>query len=218
MRAICTLLSGLTLLALAACGPGEPELSAEDVAAHMGLVDGRTLHYEVTLGSASSEDHSYQRSLSYAGRVVFSRNETNNNFQRVDSDGIGAVTDLEATLDGLQMLARGDCLPRCGDYDPPVQMLPYPLATGSRIETSSTLTIREGDTSSTVEERHVFTVGSLGTVSTPAGQQEAYEIGWQRFVDGGDLQAATLYLVPELGLVGIDRFDGTSLRLSGQDG
>jgi hypothetical protein len=210
----------LILLAggLAACPPEDTGPTPAEVAAAFGLVDGRVLHYDVSNAVATSEDHSYRASSSYLERLVFTRTEQNLGFVRMDDDGTPAVLDLEATAEGIQLLARGDCLPRCGDYDPPVPLASHPLTTGARLETTSTFTANEDGETTTREERHVFIVGSQGNLDTPAGAQQAYEIGWQRFVDGGALEAATLYLVPGLGLVGIDRFDGASLRLRQRDG
>lgn len=203
-----------------ACAPEDTGPEASDVAAYFGMVDGRQLDYAVTMGSAASEEHFWQRSPSYAERWVFTRTEYNQGFQRMDDDGTAAVYDFEALYDPeakqgtMQMLARGDCLPRCGDYDPPVVIAHYPLAGGDRIETTSTLNMMENGNSSQIKERHVFVVGGEGKLDTPAGSYPVFEIAWQRFIDDGEMSSATLYLSPDLGPVGVDRFDGASLRLN----
>ncbi len=202
------------------CGPDTPPPDASDVAAAFGMVDGREMDYEVTGGSASSEEHMWQRSSSYADRVVYTRTENNQGFQRMDADGSAAVYDIEATWNAekrqgaIQLLSRGDCLPRCGDYDPPVVIAHYPLDSGDRVETDSTLHMHDtnnGD--SDISERHVYVVGSEGNMDTPAGSFKVFEIAWQRFVDGGDMQSATIYISPDHGIVGMERFDAASLRL-----
>jgi hypothetical protein len=217
MRGCTALPLVLILGSLLACPPADTGPTPAEVAAAFGLVDGRALHYDVSNATVTSEDHSYRASSSYLERLVFTRTEQNQGWARMDDDGTPAVYDIEVTAQGLQLLARGDCVPRCGEYDPPVLLAEHPLTTGARHETTSTFTVSENGTTSTREERHVFIVGSQGSLDTPAGAQQAYEIGWQRFVDGGALESASLYLVPDLGLVGIDRFDGASLRLRQQD-
>lgn len=207
----------LTSGMLTGCPPPDTGPTPEEVAVSFGLSDGRVLHYDVTNASASTEDHSYRKSSSYLERLVYTRTEQNQGFVRMDDDGTPAVVDIEVTALGIQILARGDCLPRCGEYDPPVLMAAYPLVAGARHETTSTFTVSENGNTSTRSERHVFIVGSEGNLSTPAGEHAVTEIGWQRFVDGGSMEAASLYLVPEKGLVGIDRFDGASLRLRAQE-
>jgi len=204
------------------CAPEDPGPDAAEVAAAFGLVDGRELDYEVTGGSATSEEHLWQRSSSYADRWVFSRTEYNQGFQRMDADGTAAVYNFEATWSDenrqgdVRMLARGDCLPRCGDYDPPVVIAHYPLKSSDRVETESVLHMKDNGASSDISERHVYIVGSEGNLDTPAGSFKVFEIAWQRFVDGGDMQSATIYLSPELGIVGMERFDAASLRLKEQ--
>ena len=209
------------LLAIS-CAPEDPGPDAAEVAASFGLVDGRVLQYDVSNGNASSEEHQWQRSSSYADRWVFTRTDFNQGFQRMDDDGTAAVYDYETTWSDedrqgqLRMLSRGDCLPRCGTYDPPVVIAHYPLKSGDRIETESTLSISDNGSSTDVQERHVYVVGSKGNLDTPAGSYQVFEIAWQRFVDGGAMQSATIYLSPEHGLVGMERFDGSSLRLTEQ--
>jgi hypothetical protein len=206
----------LLIFALAACPPPEPELTTDAVADAFGLVDGRVMHYAVEQGTADTEDHSFERSNSYAERMVTTRTERNQGFVRMDSDGTAAVSDFEATLDGVLLVARGDCLPRCVDYDPPISVALYPWTSGDRHETTTTATVRENETVTEHEERHVFTIGSEGALSTDAGDFDVLEISWQRFIDA-DVGYATLYLAADVGLVGIDRFDGASLRLSEQE-
>ena len=213
----------LALLGLCACPPPEEEVTPAVVAAAFGLVDGRVMHYAVEQGSTSTEDHSYARSQSFAERYVVTRTEQAQGFMRVDSDGTAAVSDFESVADGaagtgeVRLVARGDCLPRCLEYDPPILVAAYPWTSGARHETSATVTVRENEAVTEHEERHVFTLGSEGTLTTEAGEHSVLEMSWQRFVDGGDAEYATLYLTPDLGLVGIDRFEGASLRLTSRD-
>jgi hypothetical protein len=222
-RGVSALVGVLALSGLCACPPPGEELSAEAVAAAFGLVDGRVMHFAVEQGGSTTEDHSFARSSSYAERYVVTRTEQTQGFIRVSADGTAAVTDFETTADAEEetgevlMVARGDCLPRCLDYDPPVLVAAYPWTAGARQETSSTATVHEGEQTSTLEERHVFTVGSEGQLSTEAGDFDVFELSWQRFVDGGEAEYATLYLSPEVGLIGLDRFDGASLRLTSQE-
>lgn len=216
-----SLFATLSLLAIS-CAPEDPGPDAAEVAAAFGLVDGREMDYEVSSGSATSEEHIWQRSSSYADRMVFTRTENNQGFQRMDDDNTAAVYNLEATWSdderqgALQMLSRGDCLPRCGDYDPPVVIAHYPLQSSERIETDSTLHMSDNGTTRDIQERHVYIVGSEGNLDTPAGSFKVFEIAWQRFVDGGDMQSATIYLSPDHGIVGMERFDTASLRLTEQ--
>ena len=204
------------------CAPEDPGPDAAQVAAAFGLADGRELNYEVTSGSATSEEHQWQRSGSYADRQVFTRTEFNQGFQRMDDDGTAAVYDFEATWSAdqrqgeLRLLGRGDCLPHCGDYDPPVVIAHYPLKSSDRVETESVLHMEDNGSSSDITERHVYIVGGEGKLDTPAGSFDVFEIAWQRFVDGGDMQSATIYLSPDRGIVGMERFDGASLRLKEQ--
>jgi len=212
MRAL-SLAAWVALWPLSACPEPEPEPTPELVAASFGLVE-QTLRYQVSPDGVVPEEHTYAKSSSYAGRRVIDRVETANGFTRTEADGATARTSFEATAAAVQMLARGDCLPVCVDYDPPVRLATYPWTVGDKQEIETTATTSGGDAPGERAERHVLTVGSQGTLSTPAGDFEIFEIAWQRTVAGGELESAVLYLAPDVGLVGIDRFDGASLRLA----
>lgn len=212
------ILSVCTLLSTTACPPPEAETTPESVAAYFGLVEGRTMRYVVTGGASASEQHEHRRSQSYAERWVVTRTERNQGFVRLEADGTPALTDFESTIDGIRMLARGDGNPRLVEYQTPVPVVAFPVTVGDRVETTSATTVIDGAGQSEHSERHVFVVASQGSVSAENGDHEAFEIAWQRFVDEGAVESATLYLAPELGLVRIDRADGAQLSLEGFDG
>lgn len=204
------------LICTLACQP-EDELTKADVAKAFGLVDGRSMHYEVTQGSAATEDHNYIKSSSYAEKLVFTRTEKTQGFVRQESDGTAAVFDIEVTLEKIQIISRGDGAPRFVDYSKPIVLAAYPLTTGDKQEVTSEATIRENSSTSEQTEKHVFTVGDERKIGTGDGEVNAFEIGWQRTIDDNAVEFATLYWAVDLGLVGIDRFDGASLRLESHD-
>jgi len=205
------------LLATLACPPAEPEVTAETVAAAFGLVDGRVMHYDVTAGATSTEDHAYVRSSSYAERLVVTRTERALNWTREEADGTAAVTDFEATAQQVQIVAMGDCYRRCVDFEPPIPVAAYPWTKNARLETTVTATVRETSGTATHSERHIFIVAAEGTADTGEGTLDVVELSWQRVVESAAPESAVLYLAPELGLARIDRFDGASLKLASHE-
>lgn len=205
------------LLATLACPVPEPEVTAETVAAAFGLVDGRVMHYDVTVGDTSTEDHGYTRSSSYAERLVVTRTERALNWVREEPDGTAAVTDFEATAGQVQIVAMGDCYRRCIDFAPPIPVAAYPWTKNAKIETTVTATVRETSGTSQHSERHTFVVSAEGTTETGEGTLDVVELSWQRVVESGAPESAVFYLAPELGMARIDRFDGASLKLSSHE-
>ena len=217
MRHVRLASAGGALLALLACPPSEPEVTAETVATAFGLIDGRVMHYDVTAGATSTEDHGYVRSASYAERLVVTRTERGQGWIREEPDGTAAVTDFEATAQQVQIVTMGDCFQRCIDFTPPIPVAAYPWTKNARLETTVTATVREVSGTSQHSERHTFIVSNEGTTSTGEGELAVFELSWQRVVESDPPDSAVLYLAPDLGMARIDRFDGASLKLASHD-
>ncbi len=207
------LVSSLWVLVVVVGCPAPPDApGAEDGAAYLGLVPGKTLTYAA--GPGLTEAHALRDSgVLYGGGLAVDVVATQNGFAE-------AARTLTWGVDVAQVsiLRFFDCLSRCGQPDQPIAFLNWPLTAGDVVEGNAAITETDGDQSSVRIETHRTTVGAVQSVTVGAGTFDAFAISWQRTTetpDGNETsESAALWFVPDVGVVKHETFDGTTLELT----
>ena len=191
-------------------GPAGP--SADEGAAHLGLVEGRTLTYDSSTGA--TETHEFKASdLQVLGGLTVGLLAKENGFAK-ESRSLTFAVDVEQAS-----LARFfSCLNECATIDAPIPFIGWPLEEGARVEGEGTVTeSRDGEVVQIRTERHATTIGPQADVTVPAGTFSAFVVSWAKtIVDAAGAETtetAVLQWAPDVGIVRHETFDGVTLEL-----
>jgi hypothetical protein len=191
-------------------GPAGP--SADDGAAHLGLVEGRTLTYASSTGA--TETHEFTASdLQVLGGLTVGLLAKENGFAKESRSLTFAVDVTQASL------ARFfSCLNDCATVDAPIAFIGWPLEEGARVEGEATVTeSRNAEVVQIRTERHTTTIGPAADVSVPAGTFNAFIVSWAKtIIDAAGAETtetAVLHWAPDVGIVRHETFDGVTLDL-----
>ena len=187
--------------------------SAEEGAAHLGLVAGTTLTYASSNGT--TETHTYGVSdVQSLGALTVARSAKESGFAVDDRSLTFGVDVAQATI-----LRYFNCLSQCATFDAPLSFVQWPLEEGARTEGEVVVTeSRNGEVVQVRTERHATTVSALVDVVVPAGTFAAHLVNWSRtIIDGTGVETSkdttTLQWAPDVGIIKYEA-DGLTLELS----
>ena len=201
LLAICLPVAGST-----ACGPGEPELTALDVATYFGLVDGVERTYQDA--NAFEETHEIRKVSGVGEREVYERIVRRGGFVQDD-----LTLQLEATVErGLEVVRFHDCITLCGEISTPIAWLPWPIEGGESMQTDVTVDVsRNGTAEETRAESHQLQVGTEEETTVQAGTFPSYPVIWT--VTGDVSRSLQMVVAPDEGLIISEGFDGARFEL-----
>jgi hypothetical protein len=211
MRALASALA-VALSSTVGCAPPPDAPTADDGAAHLGLVAGTTKTYASSTGATETHEHVASDILLPDGLSV-GLIARENGFAKEERSLTFGV-DLEQA----SLVRFYSCLNACATPSAPIPFIGWPLRENARTEGEATVTVSEnGAVVETRTERHATTVGAPAPVTVPAGTFDAFIVSWSRTrIDArGDeeTETAVLHWVPDIGIVKHDTFDGVTLEL-----
>lgn len=203
--------SGVLAVALSSgCGAPPDEPDAATVAAYFGLDDGASFRYAAENGL--EEVHEL--------RQVVGSGEDGLVYDRTVRRGGFVVDDLTlrlraSTTAGLEVIRLYDCVSRCGELSAPIALLPWPVDEGRALESEVTVTLAgSGEEGTSYTERHVVQVGSMSSLTVPAGTFDAYSVLWSREANGEAGRSAAMAFAPEVGFLRSEAFDAIAFALA----
>lgn len=200
----------LVALVLAAC-PGPPDPTPADAAAYLGLAAGVTHTYQLAPGITEAHELSTSSMVSEEGGLVFDRIAKQNGF--VTAETQDRTFALEVGVDYARVRRLYDCVVRCGELSAPIELFPIPLDTGEQAQSTVEVSVSENGGAPTVQsETHTVLVGDEVEVTVPAGTWSGFSVSWSRAREAQS-DTAILVVVPEVGIVRWDGFDGSRLEL-----
>jgi len=208
-------LAVVACVSVAPAGCAVPEgPTADEGAAHLGLVVGNTLTYASSNGT--TETHELVNSdVQQLGALSVGLTAKENGFAVEDHSLTFGVDVAEASI-----VRFFNCLTQCAVADAPISFVKWPLESGNNSEGEAAITeTRGGEVVQTRVERHRTTVAALEDVVVPAGTFPAHLVSWSRTtIDGTGVEVGTettvLQWAPEVGVVRYEYDDGTTLELS----
>lgn len=210
MRAPLLLLVAASLVSLAAC-PGPPDPTAADAAAYLGLGEGVTHGYQVGQGITETHEVSASSIIPAEGSLVFDVVAKQNGF--VTDATQDRTLAIEVDVDVARVRRLYDCVVRCGELSAPVALFAIPFDEGEQQQTAVDVSVSENNGAPVVvSETHTVLVGGETDVTVPAGEFTGTTVSWTRARDGAT-DTAILVVVPEVGVVRWDGFDGSRLEL-----
>lgn len=191
-------------LALVACQPPDVPTPA-DSAAYLGLSAGTVVAFDATGTDAELEVK--QSSVLRDNALVFDLISKQQGFIQDDRTFTIAVGVEETSI-----VRFADCIQRCGTPDADIPFVTVPFDPGDNAETDVSVTVvANGAEESVTAEKHTILVGDEIDTTVPAGEFTGFNISWTRDRDG-DAQTSLLVIVPEVGIVSWQTFDGASLK------
>lgn len=210
MSSIPQLLTVVVAAALVAC-PGPPDPTPADAAAYLGLAAGATRTYQVGQGITETHDVTTSSIMSEQGGLVFDLVAKQNGF--VTDETQDRTFAVEVGVDYARVRRLFDCIVRCGDLSAPIALFPIPLDAGGQEQTAVDVSVSENNGAPvTSSETHTVLVAAEAEVSVPAGSFTGFSVSWTRARDAGS-DTAILVVVPDVGIVRWDGFDGSRLEL-----
>jgi len=201
-------LLGSTLLGstLVACDPPLVP-TAEDTAAYLGLVDGKTFTYA---GSNVTETHEIKKSSLVApDTLTFDIIAKQNGFIVDDR-----TLTLELSVDAVRLARFFDCVTRCGQPSTKIDVFEIPLDGGNQKQTDVEVALTEnGADAGTAQERHTFLVNNAAPVTVAGEELEGFLVSWTRVRDD-DTETSLFTIVEDRGIVKWTGFDGTEIALA----
>lgn len=196
---------------LTAC-PVPPDPTPADAAAYLGLADGVTHTYQVGQGITETHDITTSSIISEQGGLVFDVVAKQNGF--VTDETQDRTFAVEVGVDYARVRRLFDCIVRCGELSAPIALFPIPLDEGEQAQsTVDVSTSVNNGTPVVTSETHTVLVGAEAEVTVPAGSYTGTSVSWTRARDAGS-DTAILVVVPEVGIVRWDGFDGSRLELA----
>jgi len=211
MRAPVTVSAVVAALTVA-CAPPPTAPTADDGAAHLGLVAGTTKTYASSTGAA--ETHEYVASdILLADGLTVGQVAKENGFAKEERSLTFGVN-----LEQASIVRFFSCLNACATPSAAIPFVTWPLQENERTEGEATVTVSEnGAVVETRTERHATTVGTQAPVTVPAGTFDAFVVSWSRTVvdaqGNEETETAVLQWAPDVGIVKHDTFDGVTLEL-----
>ncbi|MCC7072626.1 MAG: hypothetical protein IT383_14960 [Deltaproteobacteria bacterium] len=200
-----------TVAALAAC-PGPPAPTPADAAAYLGLGEGVTHVYQVGQGITETHELSTSSIISEDGGLVFDLVATQNGF--VTDATQDRTFAIEVGVDYARVRRVYDCIVRCGELSAPIALFAIPLDEGEQNQGAVDVSVSEnGGAPVVASETHTVLVGGETEVTVPAGSYTGTTVSWTRASEGAT-DTAILVVVPEVGIVRWDGFDGSRLELA----
>lgn len=197
--------------ALAAACPGPPDPTPADAAAYLGLEAGTTRTYQLGAGLTETHEMTTSSIISEEGGLVFDLVAKQNGF--VTNDTQDRTFAIEVGVDAARVRRFYDCIVRCGELSAPVALFPIPLDEGGQEQTALDVSVSENGGAPTVEaETHTVLVGAESEVTVPAGTYTGFSVSWTR-ARASQSDTAILVIVPDVGIVRWDGFDGSRLEL-----
>jgi hypothetical protein len=195
-----------------ACAPPPDAPTADDGAAHLGLVAGTTKTYASSTGATETHEHVASDILLTDGLSV-GLVARENGFAKEERSLTFGVD-----LEGASIVRFFSCLNACATASAPIPFVAWPLEENVRTEGEAIVTVSEnGAVVETRTERHATTVGTLAPVTVPAGTFDAFVVSWSRtLIDAQgneETETAVLQWAPDVGIVKHDTFDGVTLEL-----
>ncbi|MDP2345219.1 MAG: hypothetical protein Q8O67_30020 [Deltaproteobacteria bacterium] len=203
----------VVVVVVAGCPAPAGGPTAEEGAAHTGLVAGTTLTYDI--GNGLTETHEMKSSgVLFAGGIAVDVLAKQAGFAE-DARTLTFGIDIEH----VSIVRLLDCIARCGSLDAPIPFLTWPLEEGQSNEGEANVSVSELDGSTTLQlQRHTTIVSAPVEVVVAAGTFEAFPIAWSRTITdvaGAEtVDSALLHLAPDVGVVKHQAFDGTVLDLT----
>jgi hypothetical protein len=203
----------VVMVPLGAC-PGPKVPTAQDSADYLGLAQRTTRTYQLGGGITETHDVTESSIVSETGGLVFDVIAKQNGF--VTEATQDRTYSIEVGVDAARIRRLYDCIVRCGELSQPIDLFPIPLDEGAQAETTVDVSVTEnGGAPVVTSETHTILVGSETDVTVPAGNYTGYQVSWSRArADQSD--TAVLVLVPDVGVVRWDGFDGSRLELAAQ--
>ncbi len=205
---MCIRLFSLLLLPVVLCACPRPPPSAQDGADYFRIDSAFDPRYERSTGL--EEEHDYTANADAPeGTLRFDRVARASGFIEDDR-----TMTFEFDGESLKIVSFLDCLNSCERLDTPEVLLPWPLE-GREVQTfDTTVTVVENSVEvGTQEETHRVAVGNEEETSTPAGTFTGFDVLWTRTIDDAASRTARLFVVPDVGFVKIEGWDGATMEL-----
>lgn len=199
----------LLVACAALCGcPTRDVPSAQGGADYFRFSDGYDPVYARSTGQ--EEEHDYvTESDPPEGALRFQRLASAGGF--VESD---RTMQFEVTEEELRIVSFLDCLNDCERLASPQKILPWPLDGSETITFDVDVTvIQNSEEVRTQPESHRIAIGNIEDISVPAGDFSGYDVLWTRTIDGGASRTARLFVVPDVGFVKVEGWDGATMEL-----
>lgn len=182
--------------------------SAQGAADYFRFADGYDPVY--TRSTGQEEVHDYRaESDPPEGTLRFQRLASAGGF--VESD---RTMQFEVTEDELRIVSFLDCLNDCERLAAPQKIMPWPLDGSETITFDVDVTlVQNSEEVGTQAESHRIAIGNIEDISVPAGDFSGYDVLWTRTIDDGASQTARLFVVPDVGFVKIEGWDGATMEL-----
>ncbi len=206
-RLMMLVVASVGVAALAGC-PGRVPITAQSGADYFRFDNGYAPLYERSSGQ--EEEHEYQvEGESPDGTLRFQRIANAGGFVEADRTMMFEVNEEE-----LRIVSFLDCVNNCELLAAPQRLLPWPLD-GGEVETFDVevSVIENSAEVATQAETHRIAVGNEEEVTVPAGTFSGFDVLWTRTIDDGGARTARLFVVPEVGFVKVEGWNGATMEL-----
>ena len=195
------------LLALTGCPSRQPP-SAQGTADYFRFSEDFDPVY--TRSTGQEEEHDYRvQAEAPDGTLRFQRLASAGGFVEADRTMMFQVDDESVSI--VEFL---DCLNACERLAQPQQILPWPIEGGEVASFDTVVTLIENSQEvGTQSESHRIAVGNAEEFSVPAGDFTGFDVLWTRTIEGESARTARLVVVPDVGFIKIEGWNGATMEL-----